>query len=84
MLRMSEGTRASVSLVEEIWISVTENTSDAGKCHEEAKESSPVTGGTEGAEFWAKMNEEKEPLCHHPGDSMLGRVNGKSQSPRRE
>lgn len=45
VLGMVKGTCASVSLVEEIWISVTENTSDPGKCHEEAKKSSPVTSG---------------------------------------
>lgn len=38
----------------------------------------------ESCDFWAKMNEEKEPLCHYLGDSMLGIVNRKYQSQRRE
>ena len=42
---MVKGTCASVSLVEEIWISVTKTTSDPGECHEEAKKLSPVTSG---------------------------------------
>lgn len=45
MVGIVKGTGASVSLVEEIWISVTENTSDPGKCHEKAKKSNPVTSG---------------------------------------